>query len=126
MDAYKIDILHSGNKLKICAKVSFKLINLDVNYNYTLVKSEVNLVVLVNDLKSLIYLFLMYLKASKDELKPQESRKPLICILDSLNKFSKVSTNEFFDALPLCKEVDHKTEVVIGAIILSKAFYRLD
>jgi hypothetical protein len=51
LDAYKIDIHHNGSKLKIRAKVGFKLINLDVNYNYTLVKVEVNLVVLVNDLK---------------------------------------------------------------------------
>jgi hypothetical protein len=68
----------------------------------------------------------MYLKVSKGEPKPRESKKPLVCILDSLTKFLKVLTNELPDALPLCKEVDHKTKVVIGAILLSNAFYRLN
>jgi hypothetical protein len=46
--------------------------------------------------------------------------------LDSLNKFSKVLTDELPDAFPLCKEVDHKIELVLGAIMLFKAFYRLN
>ncbi len=126
MDAYKIDILHSGSKLKIHARVGFKIINLNVNYNYTLVKVEVNLVVLVNELKSLSFLILMYLKVSKGELKPQEARNPLVCILDSFNKFSDILIDELPDAFPLCKEVDHKVKLVLGTIMLFKALYRLN
>ncbi len=40
LDAYKIDILHSRGRLSICAKCNFKLMNLDVNYNYALAKWE--------------------------------------------------------------------------------------
>ncbi len=70
LDAYKVDIFHSGSKLKICAKVGFKLINLNVNYNFTLVKVGVNLVVLANELKSLSFFVLISLKASQGEPKP--------------------------------------------------------
>jgi hypothetical protein len=34
LDAYKVNILHNGSKLKVHAKVGFKLMNLDVKYNY--------------------------------------------------------------------------------------------
>jgi hypothetical protein len=52
-------------------------------------------------------------------------RQPLACILDSLNKFSKVITNELPDALPPYRDVDHKIKVVPGAALPSKAPYRL-
>ncbi len=53
MDAYEVDILHSKGKLKFCAKNGFKLMNLYVDYNYTLAKIKMNLVVLANKLNSL-------------------------------------------------------------------------
>jgi hypothetical protein len=52
LDTYKIDIFCSGGKLKVRAKSGSKLMNLDVNYNFALVKMGVNLVVLANELKS--------------------------------------------------------------------------
>jgi hypothetical protein len=46
--------------------------------------------------------------------------------LDSFNKFSKIITNEFPNALPPCKEVDHKTKMVHGMAPPSKAPYKLN
>jgi hypothetical protein len=46
LDAYKVDILCSENKLKLHTKVGFKLVNLDVEYNFTLAKIGINLVAL--------------------------------------------------------------------------------
>jgi hypothetical protein len=46
--------------------------------------------------------------------------------LDSFNKISEVLTDKFPDALPPYKEVDHKIEMVHGATLPSKAFYRLN
>ncbi len=51
MDAYKVNILCSGSKVKICAKVNFMLVNLNVEYNFVLMKVGFNLVVLANELK---------------------------------------------------------------------------
>jgi hypothetical protein len=60
VDAYKVNIFRNGSKLKVCAK----LVNLNVNYNYVLAKVGVNLVTLVNELKSSNFLVLMSLKVS--------------------------------------------------------------
>jgi hypothetical protein len=46
--------------------------------------------------------------------------------LDSLNKFPEVLTSELPNALPPCREVDHKIKMVPGATFLSKASYRLN
>ncbi len=46
MDAYKVDNLCSENKLKVHTKVGFKLVNLDVEYNFMLAKIGINLVAL--------------------------------------------------------------------------------
>lgn len=51
-------------------------------------------------------------------------RQPLACILDSLNNFTKVITNELLDALPPYRDVDHKIEVVPREALLSEAPYR--
>ncbi len=50
-DAYKVDILHSGSKMKVCAKVGSKLVHLDAEYNFVLVEIKVNLLVLASELK---------------------------------------------------------------------------
>jgi hypothetical protein len=100
LDAYKVSILRSGGKLKVCSKCGSKLMNLDVNYNFTLVEMGVNLVTLASELESPSFLLLMFLKVSQGEPKPQEAKQPPIFILDSFNKFLKVVTAEFPDALP--------------------------
>jgi len=64
LDAYKVDIFHSRSKLKVCAKIGFKLMNLDAKYSYVLVEVGVNLVALVNELKLFSFLVLMSLKVS--------------------------------------------------------------
>jgi hypothetical protein len=46
--------------------------------------------------------------------------------LDSFNKILEVLKDEFLDALPPYKEVDHKIEVVFGMDPLSKTPYRLN
>jgi hypothetical protein len=51
MDAYKVDILHSGDKVRVCAKVNFMLVNLNAEYNFVLMKVEINLVALTSELK---------------------------------------------------------------------------
>jgi hypothetical protein len=50
--------------LKVCAKIGFKLMNLDAKYSYVLVEVGVNLVALVNELKLFSFLVLMSLKVS--------------------------------------------------------------
>ncbi len=62
LDAYKIDILHNEGKLIVCANSGFKLMNLYVDYNYTLEEMGVNLVALVSKLKSPNFLVLMSLE----------------------------------------------------------------
>jgi hypothetical protein len=57
LDAYKVDILCNENKLKIWAKVSSKLVNLDAEYNYMLAKVGINLVALTNELSFLVFWF---------------------------------------------------------------------
>jgi hypothetical protein len=69
-------------------------VNLDANYNYALVQVKVDLVVLANDLKSLSFLILMYLKVFQGEPKPQKAKQPLAYILDLFNKFSDVLIDE--------------------------------
>ncbi len=53
-------------------------------------------------------------------------KQPPVCILDSLNKFLEILINEFLDALPPYKEVDHKIEVALGSALSSKALCRLN
>ncbi len=100
--------------------------NLDANYNYALVEVGIDLVTLANELKSLSFLALMSLKVFQGEPKPQGARRPLTYILDSFDRFSHVLTYELLDALPPCKEVDHKMEVVPGMAMLSKTPYKLN
>ncbi len=52
LDAYEIDIFHSRNKVKIYAKIGFKLMNLDVNYSFMLAEVRINLVSFVKKLES--------------------------------------------------------------------------
>jgi phosphotransferase system HPr-like phosphotransfer protein len=47
LGAYKVDIFHSEDKLKVHTKSSFKLMNLDVDYNDALAFMGVNLVALI-------------------------------------------------------------------------------
>jgi hypothetical protein len=68
----------------------------------------------------------MSLKVSQGEPKPQGTKQPHVCIMDSLNKISDVLTNELLDAIPPCKEVDHKIEVVFRITPPPKAPYRLN
>jgi hypothetical protein len=126
LDAYKVYILRNENKLKIHTKVGFKLMHLDAEYNCMLVKIGVNLVALVNELEFHRFFVLMSLRVSKGKPKPQGARQPPTCILDSFNKFLEVLTNELPDALPPCREVDHKIEVVLSLALPFKAFYRLN
>jgi hypothetical protein len=90
LNAYKINIFYNRRKLRVYAKISSKLVNLDVEYNFTLGKMRVNLVVLANELKLSNFLVLMSLKVSQGEPKPQGARQPPTCILDSFNKFLEV------------------------------------
>jgi hypothetical protein len=57
---------------------------------------------------------------------PQGAKQPLVCILDSFNKFLEVLTNELLDTLSPYKKVDHKIEVVLGLGVLFKAPCRLN
>jgi hypothetical protein len=51
LDAYKVYILRNGDKLRVHTKSDFKLVNLDVDYNYALVFLGMNLVALVSELE---------------------------------------------------------------------------
>jgi hypothetical protein len=126
LDAYEAAILCNGGKLKVYANCGSKLVNLNVKYNFSLVKMGMNLVVLASELESLSFMVLMSLKVSQGEPKPQGGKQPLAFILDSLNKFLKVLINELRDALPPYREVDHKKEVVLGSAPLSKTPYKLN
>jgi hypothetical protein len=53
----------------------------------------------------------------------QGARQPPACILDSLNNFLEVLTD---DALPPCKEVDHEIKMVSGTTMPSKEPFRLN
>jgi hypothetical protein len=63
----------------------------------------------------------MSLKVSQWEPKPQGAIQPLAYILDSFNNFLEVLIDEFLNALPPYKKVDHKIEVVLGTASSSKA-----
>jgi len=121
LDAYEEDILHNGNKMKVHAKIDFKLLNLDVEHTFALVKVIVNLVALVKELKLLNFVILMSLKDSQWELKPQGAKQPFDCILNSFNKFLKVIIDELFDSLPLYIQVDHEIEKVFNLTLSPKA-----
>ncbi len=125
LDVYEIDILHNKGRLKVCAKCGFKLMCLNVDYNFALAKMGMNLVALTNELESPFF-FVMFLEVSQREPKPQGVEQPLVCILDSFNKISKVLTDEFPDAFPPYRKVDHKIEVVPRLAPLSKAPYKLN
>ncbi len=51
LDAYEVDILCSEDKLRVHTKSGFKLVNLNVDYDYALVFIGVNLVALVSELE---------------------------------------------------------------------------
>jgi hypothetical protein len=97
-DAYEVDIFHNKGRLRVRAKCGFKLVNLNVDYNFALAKMGVNLVALASELELPIFLILMSLRVSQRELKPQGAKQPFKCILDSFNKFSEVLTDELHDA----------------------------
>ncbi len=126
LDAYKVNILHNKSKVRICAKVGSKLMNLDAKNNFTLVGVGISLVALVNELKLPSFDVLMFLRISQGELKPQRATQPLACILDSFNKFSKVLTYELPDVLPTCGEGDHKIKMLHGLNLPYKAPYSLN
>jgi hypothetical protein len=90
LDAYEIDIVRSRDKVKTYAKVGFKLVNLDANRNSMLAKVRINLVALAKTLELPNFVILMSLKIFKGELKPQGTKQPHDCILDSINKILEV------------------------------------
>jgi hypothetical protein len=124
LDAYKV--LHNEGRLKVHAKNGSKLMNLYVDYNFAFVEMGVNLVVLTSELNHLIFFILMFLRISQGEPKSQGVKQPLVCILDSLNKSSKVLTNKLPDILAPYNEVDHQIEVVPKSILSFKASHRLN
>jgi hypothetical protein len=126
LDAYEVDILHNIGRLQICAKCGFKSVHLDADYNFALAKMGVNLVTLTNELESPIFIILMSLKVSQREPKPQGAKQHPVCILDLFNKFLEVLTDEFLDALPPYREVDHKIKMVPKSTPLFKAPYKLN
>jgi len=63
LDAYKINILHNRGKLKVHANNGYKLMNLDVDYNFALAKMG-HLVVLTSELESLNFLIFISLEVS--------------------------------------------------------------
>ncbi len=89
LDAYKVDIFYNKSKLGICAKIGFRLVNLNVDYNSTLEKMGVNFVALVSELESPSFLILMSLIIPKGNLN-HKGKQPFACILDSFNKFLEV------------------------------------
>jgi hypothetical protein len=74
LDVYEINILYNKNKVKVHTKVGSKLVNLNGDYNFMLVKVRINLVVLVKELELLSFMILMSLKISQEELNPQGPR----------------------------------------------------
>jgi hypothetical protein len=126
LDGYEINILYNKNKVKVRTKVGSKLMNLNGNHNSLLEKIGINLVVFIKELKSFCFMILMSLKISQEEPNLQGARWPLDYILDSLNKFLEVLTNELPDFFPPCKEVDHKIKIVLDLAPPSKAPYRLN
>ncbi len=64
LDAYKVNILHIWGKLKVHAKSGSKLVNLYVDYNFTLEEMGVNLVALASELELPNFSILMPLKVS--------------------------------------------------------------
>jgi hypothetical protein len=118
LNAYKIDIFCSGGKLKIRAKCGSKLMNSNAYYNSILVKMGMILVVLTSELESLSFLILMFLRVSQGEPKPQGAKHPPTYILDSFNKFLEVLILP--NALPPCKKINHKIEVVSRVALPSR------
>ncbi len=51
LDLNKVNILHTKSRVRIRAKVGFKLMTLDAKYNSMLMGVGINLVTLVNELK---------------------------------------------------------------------------
>jgi hypothetical protein len=64
LDAYKINILHNGGRLRVYAKCGSKLMNLVAKYNYALAKMGMNLVALAIDSKLFSFFILMSLRVS--------------------------------------------------------------
>ncbi len=126
LDAYKINIFHKKGKLRVCAKIGSKLMNLNIDYNFALIEMGVTLVVLASELELFSFMVLMVFRVSLGESKPQGAKQPFTCNLDSLNKFLEVLTDELSNALPPYKKVDHKIKVVLGITMLSKTHYRLN
>lgn len=60
--------------MRVFAKVSSKLVNLDVDNNFVLAKVGINLVALTKALKLFSFMILMSLKISQEELNPQGPR----------------------------------------------------
>ncbi len=125
LDAYEINIFYGGSKVKVCAKIGSKLVNLNVEYNFVLAEIRINLVVLVKELELPSFVILMFLRVSQGEPKLQGAKGPPPFILDSLNKLSKNLIDELPNALPPYRKVDHKIEVVFGLASPSKASYIL-
>ncbi len=53
-------------------------------------------------------------------------RQPLVCILNSLNKFLEVLTNKLPNVPPSYNEVDHKIKMMPISTLPSKAPHRLN
>lgn len=68
----------------------------------------------------------MFLRVSQGEPKPQKVNQPLVCILDSFNKFSEVLTDQLPNVFPLHRLVDHKIKVVPRLVPPSKAPHRIN
>jgi hypothetical protein len=79
LDAYKIDIFYNKSKLGICAKVGFRLMNLNVDYSSTLAEMRINFVALVSELESPSFLILMSLKVPMGKLN-QKGKNNLLLV----------------------------------------------
>ncbi len=125
MDAYKVSILGSRNKVKACAKVGFKLVNSDMDYKWALVDLILNLVAFLNLKPTRFFFKLMQNEYGKETKLKVVGQLPK-SIFDSLNKLLNILMNKSHNSLPPYKEFDHKMKVVLESTPPSKAPYRLN
>lgn len=82
--------------------------------------------VLTQKMQKTTYLILMSMKEHSDAAKAEKASTYPFCILEVINKFSDILTDNRLAILLPNKDLNHKIEVHLGSTPLTKAPYKLN
>jgi hypothetical protein len=125
LDAYHVNVLRGGSKLRIIVRLTDRFVILEVEYQVSLTKVGIHLVSL-QKLQETLFLILMHVDEFNAKSKAKWAKFWPTFISNITNNFLDILTNELPIHLFLSHNVGNKIKPVLRSTPPSKSPYRLN